>query len=107
MCLRYSLRQSSRGAITRRGRLAQLVERLLYTQDVGGSIPSPPTTLHSEADAVSVERTGDTLHVTWDIANQTGLAIWGAKGDDWDDVRTFTGVKEASSEIYPTAEAKP
>jgi hypothetical protein len=26
-----------------RGRLAQLVERLLYTQDVGGSIPSPPT----------------------------------------------------------------
>ena len=27
----------------RLGRLAQLVERLLYTQDVGGSIPSPPT----------------------------------------------------------------
>ena len=27
------------------GRLAQLVERLLYTQDVGGSSPSPPTTL--------------------------------------------------------------
>src|ERR1043166_3998139 len=27
-----------------RGRLAQLVERLLYTQDVGGSSPSPPTT---------------------------------------------------------------
>lgn len=25
------------------GRLAQLAERLLYTQDVGGSIPSPPT----------------------------------------------------------------
>ncbi len=24
------------------GRLAQLVERLLYTQDVGGSSPSPP-----------------------------------------------------------------
>ena len=31
------------GTITR-GRLAQLVERLLYTQDVGGSSPSPPTT---------------------------------------------------------------
>ena len=29
------------------GRLAQLVERLLYTQDVGGSSPSPPTTLRS------------------------------------------------------------
>src|SRR5580700_6753704 len=28
----------------RGGRLAQLVERLLYTQDVGGSSPSPPTT---------------------------------------------------------------
>jgi hypothetical protein len=27
------------------GRLAQLVERLLYTQDVGGSSPSPPTNL--------------------------------------------------------------
>ena len=26
------------------GRLAQLVERLLYTQNVGGSSPSPPTT---------------------------------------------------------------
>ena len=25
------------------GRLAQLVEHLLYTQGVGGSIPSPPT----------------------------------------------------------------
>ena len=25
------------------GRLAQLEERLLYTQEVGGSIPSPPT----------------------------------------------------------------
>src|SRR6476646_4165416 len=30
-----------------RGRLAQLVERLLYTQDVGGSSPSPPTSLRS------------------------------------------------------------
>ncbi len=27
-----------------RGRLAQLVERHVYTVDVGGSIPSPPTT---------------------------------------------------------------
>src|SRR5215813_3100251 len=33
------------------GRLAQLVERLLYTQDVGGSSPSLPTTssCHSSA----------------------------------------------------------
>ena len=31
----------------RRGRLAQLVERLLYTQDVGGSSSSPPTGLRA------------------------------------------------------------
>src|SRR5690348_2978542 len=31
------------------GRLAQLVERLLYTQDVGGSSPSPPTTQQMSA----------------------------------------------------------
>ena len=31
----------------REGRLAQLVERLLYTQDVGGSSPSPPTSLRA------------------------------------------------------------
>ena len=31
------------------GRLAQLVERLLYTQDVGGSSPSPPTSLRCSA----------------------------------------------------------
>ena len=35
----------------RRGRLAQLVERLLYTQDVGGSIPSPPTSLRKRSAA--------------------------------------------------------
>jgi hypothetical protein len=39
-----ALRSSFVGAISpRKGRLAQLVERLLYTQDVGGSSPSPPT----------------------------------------------------------------
>ena len=30
------------------GRLAQLVERLLYTEDVGGSSPSSPTTCQSK-----------------------------------------------------------
>ena len=34
---------TARGDKSRHGRLAQLVERLLYTQDVGGSSPSPPT----------------------------------------------------------------
>jgi hypothetical protein len=37
--------------ITPRGRLAQLVERLLYTQNVGGSSPSPPTTLRRPSTA--------------------------------------------------------
>ena len=32
------------------GRLAQPVERLLYTQDVGGSIPSPPTSSDDYCD---------------------------------------------------------
>src|SRR3954451_4731226 len=36
-----ALRRYETGA----GRLAQLVERLLYTQDVGGSSPSSPTSL--------------------------------------------------------------
>src|SRR6202044_2086594 len=31
------------------GRLAQLVERLLYTQNVGGSSPSPPTSLRKRS----------------------------------------------------------
>ena len=37
------------GAMGRGGRLAQLVERLLYTQDVGGSSPSPPTSAQTGA----------------------------------------------------------
>src|SRR5262245_62063999 len=40
------------------GRLAQLVERLLYTQDVGGSSPSPPTT-HMSAFAVAIRGKAD------------------------------------------------
>ena len=42
-CALTRCRDKSRGE----GRLAQLVERLLYTQDVGGSSPSPPTSLRS------------------------------------------------------------
>src|SRR5664279_1878053 len=44
----------------RRGRLAQLVERLLYTQDVGGSSPSPPTRLRRKTAAdVAKRKTND------------------------------------------------
>lgn len=39
-------RAAFRNAARRRiGRLAQLVERLLYTERVGGSSPSPPTSI--------------------------------------------------------------
>lgn len=40
------------------GRLAQLVERLLYTQNVGGSSPSPPTRL-TRGRIGDCVRTGD------------------------------------------------
>jgi hypothetical protein len=71
---------------------------------------------------VEVERTGDTFRVTWDIGgqtfvgtgigsdkgfavtyrsgNQTGLAIYGAKGNDWEGVWTFTGGKEIGGEAW-------
>lgn len=44
--LQLALRDASwhRAATATRGRLAQLVERFLYTEEVGGSSPSAPTT---------------------------------------------------------------
>jgi hypothetical protein len=72
--------------------------------------------------SVEVERTGDTFRVTWDIGgqtfvgtgigsekglavtyrsgNQTGLAIYGSKGNDWEGVWTFTGGKEVGGEVW-------
>lgn len=35
--------QNEKCSPLRRGRLAQLVEHLVYTEEVGGSIPSAPT----------------------------------------------------------------
>ena len=63
------------GAMGRRGRLAQLVERLLYTQDVGGSSPSPPTRSASVRPARS--------------------------GDDWgsDPLRKYSGNRAASASL--------
>ena len=37
------LREACKSALPELGRLAQLVERFVYTEDVGGSSPSPPT----------------------------------------------------------------
>src|SRR6185312_3014624 len=49
----------ARRYICLQGRLAQLVERLLYTQKVGGSSPSPPTSLAFRASA---RRARSSLH---------------------------------------------
>ena len=45
----------------REGRLAQLVEHLLYTQGVGGSIPSPPISAVSETVSQLYEFLNDAL----------------------------------------------
>ena len=74
------------------------------------------------AGTVTVERTGDTFRVTWDIGNQTfvgtgigsdkgfavtyrsgsqtGLAIYGAKGDNWEGVWTYTGGRDIGGEVW-------
>ena len=74
------------------------------------------------AGTVTVERTGDTFRITWDIGNQTfvgtgiggekgfamsfrsgnqtGVAIYGVKGNDWEGVWTFTGAKEVGGESW-------
>src|ERR1041384_7167715 len=70
------------------GRLAQLVERLLYTQDVGGSIPSPPTILLRAFGHI------------WKIDNQTKLAIYGPRGNDWEGVWTFGEGREIGDEVW-------
>jgi hypothetical protein len=71
---------------------------------------------------VTVERTGETFRVTWDIGsqtfigtgiggdkgfavsyrsgNQTGLAIYGAKGEDWDGVWAYTGGEALGGEVW-------
>lgn len=71
---------------------------------------------------VTVEPTGDTFRVTWDIGNQTyvgtgigsdegfavayrsgnqtGLAIYGAKGNDWAGVWTYTGGRDVGGEAW-------
>jgi hypothetical protein len=53
-----------RGYTSPRGRLAQLVERLLYTQNVGGSNPSPPTSLRKRSAA----KAGQSLAAAWRAA---------------------------------------
>jgi hypothetical protein len=71
---------------------------------------------------VTVARTGDTFQVTWDIGNQsfigtgigndkglavtyrsgnqTGLAIYGAKDNNWEGAWTYTGGREVGGETW-------
>ena len=81
------------------------------------------------AGTVTVEKTGDTFRVTWDIGsqsfigtgigsekglavtyrsgNQTGLAIYGAKGDNWDGVWTYTGGRDVGGEVWTRSDRTP
>jgi hypothetical protein len=71
---------------------------------------------------VTVERTGDTYRVVWDIGgqtfigtgignneglavayrsgNQTGIAIYGSKGEDWVGAWTYTGGRDVGAERW-------
>jgi len=71
---------------------------------------------------VTVERTGDTFRVTCDVGgqtfvgtglgndkgfavtyrsgSQTGIAIYGSKGDNWEGAWTFAGGKEIGGEAW-------
>ena len=74
------------------------------------------------AGTVDVERTGETFRVIWRIGgqtfvgtgigsnkgfavtyqsgNQTGLAIYGANGDGWEGVWTYTGGRQVGGEMW-------
>src|SRR4051794_32152928 len=67
------------------GRLAQLVERFLYTEDVGGSSPSSPTTVLSRAvgiTAISHRFARSLIHTPPAVAAQ------GSNRNGWDDLRS-------------------
>jgi hypothetical protein len=71
---------------------------------------------------VRVERTGETFRVTWNIGgqsfvgtgigndkgfavsyrsgSQTGLAMYGANGNNWDGVWTYTGGQDIGGEVW-------
>src|SRR5471030_1109760 len=55
----FSAVSDLRCGVPRSGRLAQLVEHLLYTEGVGGSNPSSPTTLFKSERVVIVRRIED------------------------------------------------
>jgi hypothetical protein len=87
-----------------------------------GVVGSNPGNGTKYAGTVTVERTGDTYRVTWDIGNQTyigtgigsdegfavayrsggqtGIAIYGAKGEHWEGVWTYTGGRDIGGEAW-------
>ena len=87
-----------------------------------GVVGTNPGNKTRYSGTVRVERTGDTFRVTWDIGsqtfvgtgigsekglavtyrsgNQTGLAIYGANGDNWEGVWTYTGGREVGGEAW-------
>src|SRR4051812_49504818 len=104
------------------GKLAALVAALVlgstlaFAGDPAGRYSvegSNPGSKDRYAGTVTVERTGATFRVTWDIGNQTfvgtgigsdtglavayrsggqtGIAMYGANGDNWEGVWTYTG----------------
>lgn len=113
------------------GKLAALVVALVlsstlaFAGDPAGRysvVGSNPGSKDRHAGTVTVERTGETFRVTWDIGsqtfvgtgiggdkgfavsyrsgNQTGLAIYGANGDNWEGVWTYTGGQETGGEAW-------
>lgn len=48
------------------GRLAQLVERFVYTEDVGGSSPSSPTIINHQKTTTAAGAAGSSLSVVSD-----------------------------------------
>jgi hypothetical protein len=87
---------------------------------VVGSNPGNPNARYQ--GVVTVEPTGETFRVTWDIGgqtfvgtgigtdkgiavtyrsgNQTGLAIYGPKGTGWEGVWTYTGGRQVGGEVW-------
>ena len=85
-------------------------------------VGSNPGSSSQYAGTATVERTGDTLRVTWVIGsmtytgtgigndkgfavayrtgNQTGVAIYGAKGDGWEGAWSYTGGRSVGAETW-------
>jgi len=89
------------------------------TYDVEGTNPGGGG---NYAGTVTVERTGDTFRVTWVIGstryigtgignkdfiavsyrsgNNTGLALYGADGDDWTGIWAYAGARKMGAESW-------